>query len=468
MRQKILKNDRANRVVLFLLNLFFYMIFPLMDGAVWCRDSQSYVSMEVSREPLYPLFLKFLRDVFWNFGAGETMFRGLPAYLFGAVILQSVLAAYAGWRLSIFLGGMHGSRKWKKTAMTAGTLSLWGVAFLNRFAAGRSAAYHESIMTEGLAFSLYVLLVIRITMFEQKQRKTDLLLTMLLIFLCVSLRKQLMTGALLFGAAEFLRFLGKRRKFRHLAGMAVLTLSVLGGCVLFDYAYNYRERGIWMQHTGNEKGICCTLLYTSGEADVRHIEGENGDLFRKIREESFRQGLLYENLSGGEAGSWEIVTTHYADSYDAIGYGVLMPMIQDHLRELQPDLEGPQLFRQMDVVEREFRNGLIRQNPERFLKIWGFNAIKGAVNSILRMHPFLNPAAGILYIFYTGMLICLSKRGKRGPELLFGGIVLLGILINSAAVGAMIFPQPRYMIYSMALFYAAFIVLALSFFEKGK
>ncbi|MDE7260416.1 MAG: hypothetical protein K2N77_14425, partial [Lachnospiraceae bacterium] len=39
----------------------FYLLFPLTDGPVWCVDSGGYVSMHITREPLYPSFLALCR-----------------------------------------------------------------------------------------------------------------------------------------------------------------------------------------------------------------------------------------------------------------------------------------------------------------------------------------------------------------------------------------------------------------------
>lgn len=61
-----------------------------------------------------------------------------------------------------------------------------------------------------------------------------------------------------------------------------------------------------------------------------------------------------------------------------------------------------------------------------------------------------------------------AKEGpqrKSGPQGCGGGpllaaLVLLGTLVNAAVVGAIIFPQTRYMIYNMGLFYVCLVILA--------
>ncbi|MCM1175716.1 MAG: hypothetical protein NC341_11800 [Blautia sp.] len=62
--------DSLTDAVLMGVCLLFYLFFPLCDGPVWCVDSMSYASMDISREPLYPVFLALMNVVrggVWKF-----------------------------------------------------------------------------------------------------------------------------------------------------------------------------------------------------------------------------------------------------------------------------------------------------------------------------------------------------------------------------------------------------------------
>ena len=50
------KGLESFKILSFVLPLIFYIGIAVLDGPVWCVDSQSYVSMDFSREPVYPLF----------------------------------------------------------------------------------------------------------------------------------------------------------------------------------------------------------------------------------------------------------------------------------------------------------------------------------------------------------------------------------------------------------------------------
>lgn len=58
-----LKAETVLNGILLAASFLFYLLFPLLDGPVWCVDSASYVTMDISREPLYPTFLALARNI---------------------------------------------------------------------------------------------------------------------------------------------------------------------------------------------------------------------------------------------------------------------------------------------------------------------------------------------------------------------------------------------------------------------
>ena len=87
------------------------------------------------------------------------------------------------------------------------------------------------------------------------------------------------------------------------------------------------------------------------------------------------------------------------------------------------------------------------------------NTWKGFINSIARVNRYLNLCAAAAYILY---LLLYARRiwrnkgwAKRDESGTMAEIVFGSVAVNCFVVGAMIFCQPRYMIYSMGLFYTA-------------
>ncbi|MDO5592952.1 MAG: hypothetical protein Q4G57_08670, partial [Bacillota bacterium] len=204
------------------------------------------------------------------------------------------------------------------------------------------------------------------------------------------------------------------------------------------------------------------------------------ELFLSIEEELAGQQLRYVDAPSG---SWVELCSHYADSYDIIGFEVLDPLVDSYVRTNQPDLiPGSMEFAiATDQVCQSLEHVLIRQNPSRLLYLWINNVRKGFVNTVLRVSTVLNWASLVLWISYLSALFLLIRRGKhksgdlfRTSEknscnaaeekrcvdtILLASLVLLGTLVNCMVVGAIIFPQTRYMIYNMGLFYIALILM---------
>ncbi len=316
----------------------------------------------------------------------------------------------------------------------------------------------------------------------------------------------------------------QRNRERHIAGRQLcrdlLALAAAGVLVfLIGHGYNRIFHGVWSFHTGSADKIDSTLLYTAAQEDAKLFERYGGEdaeelrqLFLQIEEELTERRLRYadamgeavpeqeteaagtenagteaagteaagtENAagksSGGDTGAsvqkaagWVELCSHYADSYDIIGFEVLDPLVDAYVREQHPELEpGTMTFSvAADQVCRELERVLLHQQPGRLLHLWLNNLRKGLVNTVLRVGTVLNWAALLLWSAYAVLLLAgvLSGRGRGSRscsgELLLAGLVFLGTLVNAAVVGAIIFPQTRYMIYNMGLFYVCLVMLA--------
>ena len=138
----------------------FYLFFPFYDGPVWCVDSPSYATMSISREPLYPTFLWIFRKLF-----------GESGYLLPVVLVQSIIAAYATWKLAVTIKSyFHNSR----LLSVLSVCFQFAVTILCRFVAIRGSSYIDSIMTEGLGLSLYVLFMVQLYKYIMEEKKLNL------------------------------------------------------------------------------------------------------------------------------------------------------------------------------------------------------------------------------------------------------------------------------------------------------
>lgn len=526
--------EHWSSLILFV-NLAAYIGFALIDGPVWCRDSNSYATMDYTREPIYPTFLWLMRKLFgenmmvhgWDLtdrlgGKAPAM---EPLYLMAVIVVQSILAAVTVWLLSKLCYEISGKLRFAAAA----NLVMWGVDLLNRFGAKRGSTYTQSIMTEGFGVSFYILFLLSLFQYLRQRRRMELgnevlwkrylRLSVLMMVLCASQHKQLTVTLIIFAAAAisadlqlliwYRSFVKTGKQAEDQSGQqcfgktgtrkealswlsrdaaALLCAGVL--IFLIGHVYNLTFHGVWSFHTGSADKIDSTLLYTVTEEDAElFVSNEKAapddadnlrELFLSIEEELAGQQLRYVDAPSG---SWVELCSHYADSYDIIGFEVLDPLVDSYVRTNQPDLiPGSMEFAiATDQVCQSLEHVLIRQNPGRLLYLWINNVRKGFVNTVLRVSTVLNWASLVLWISYLSALFLLIRMGrhKSGDSclaseknscnaaeekrcvdtILLAALVLLGTLVNCMVVGAIIFPQTRYMIYNMGLFYIALILM---------
>lgn len=494
------KGTGAFELLSFVLLMVFFVGIALIDGPKWCVDTPSYVDMDYTREPVYPLFLLGLRTLFEKLEITSVAYD-LPAYLTMAVVLQSILWVVAIHRLGVYIYDLCSKSmshvKARVMMLLAEALQV-AVAFLNRFAAKRGSMYSESLMTESLAMPLFVLFTVLLLKSLEEYKIWDCVKLFLLATLISSIRKQMLVVVLMWGFTSFVLHLFIKRyrslkKFSYTVIFAVLTIVAVA---LFDRGYNLAVRGVFAGHTGNSKGGLCTVLYTAQPEDVSLFDGndkypEIGSLFASIMQECRDQQLTIDFAEGYERGAgqkiatsnWTEVASHYADSYDVIGFDVVLPMCDEYVAQHYPELEGAKARLMEDAIERELFQTLLSGTIAKALRGEGKDALYVLKANILKAFVISNANISpsvlikislIIYGIYIALFIACAVRtvqqtketaGGQVPEslttrrkmLVLGLVVMAGLAINCVVTGSMIFPQPRYMCYSMGLFYLSMI-----------
>lgn len=458
------KKETIWNVCLLAVCILFYLLFPLCDGPVWCKDSESYVSMDISREPLYPLFLALCRICT---GYSET------GSLMAAVVIQSIIAGFTAWYAGLVIKRI----KTQSTLLQLAAIAFqFAVALLCRFAAIRGSYYTECIMTEGLALSLFVLFTLELYLYVITDRKRHIGWTLLLSFLLISIRKQMLITLLIMGVVLGWYYLIRSKKIRKFCCMLGMMVIVFFACKLTDRIYNYVIRDAWIEHCHNSRGFLCTLLYTSDVEKDKELFGDGAvkELYLEIMAQADEQQILYRYAEPG----WLSISGHFADSYDAIGYGIINPVVEEYLLE-HNDLTRVELALQFDEICDEMSKILIKQSLMPMMQVYAYNIVKGFVNSVARANILLSIYAIAVYFAMGAAAVYLMIRKKKEEinaqekeqidrSLSLAFIVIVSIAVNSFAVGFTIFTQPRYMIYSMGLFYTAGCMLLYDIWKVKK
>lgn len=445
MQLNFLSKNKYNLHSLILLTtgLLFYLFFAIYDGAVICVDSPSYINMEMSREPIYPVFLAVLRNLF----SVDNTF-----YLTVAAFLQSILAAFAAFMLADFL------RRDLKLPFIISYMILGLPLFtslLCRFAAKRSSMYSNSILTEGIACSLFLIFIRFLLEYCYYQNRKSLIVSSFLSFILISTRKQMyLTLILLVICIIYVSV--KTHRFKY----GLLTLVICTFCILLcnkalDTGYVYTVHGSAGTHSNDNRFLATMVFYVSEKEDFQYIE--NNDL-RRLSEQIYttcnENGYLKHSAEKG----WYNRVTHFGDYYDCIQIDTMWPAIEKYVSN---NYEGDTvaLEKQVDLFTNEIITSLLPHVWPEILASFADNFLSGLITTVAQRRPVLIIYTILIYLIYIILLVInLIKEGMTRISVL-SILTLISIVTNVAIVSAVIFCQTRYTIYNMPLFYISLLLL---------
>lgn len=421
--------------------VFFYVAMCLIYGPQLGADSNGYIHMISAREPVYPLFLMIFRKVF-----------GEAHYLYAVAFAQNLLMAFAVWYLTMYLKQRFGWKEWMTYVMIA---MHFAVALLCQFAAGRASIFPNSILTEGITLSLWLIFITFLlkTLWEKHMRYV--LYALILAAVMMDVRKQMAVGYIVLFGTLLLGWIRQKGYFKRMAvvtGMILCSiLLALGGTRL----YNYVMRGEFTQNTRDMNLVLTTSLYIAEKEDASLIdEPVVRELFVQVMELLEEKECNYRFAKPG----WRNLEAHYGAHYDKITIDTTGPMFIEYAME-QGFAEGLEAEQEADRMSGVIVRSLLADNLGTYLKVYLASVGNGLINSVAKRNALLDWYALAAYLIYCVLMaLCLLKKETRRAGL-FGLTVVICIGVNVGVTAALIFCQTRYMIYNMALFYMAGILM---------
>lgn len=408
------RQDTIFCVLVFLVSMGFYLFFAFYDGAVICVDSPSYINMEISREPLYPILLLFFRQLFS--AAGEE-------YLLGVVVFQSVLAAWAAFSLTCFLKKELNLSK----AVSLGVLMIpLLTSLLCRFAAKRSSMYSNSILTEGIATSLFLLFSRYLIDYCIRGKKKNLFWAAFISFLLISTRKQMVVTILLLILGIIWRNIKEKTGKKGFFILMVCILGIGTGNYLLDCSYNYCVRGSFSRHANDNRFIDTVVIYASEKEDGEAIKKDDTrELFEQIYDICDEGGYLMHSAGQG----WYERSAHFGDYYDCIQIDTLWPTMEQYVRE---HYEGDNAYLEkiVDDYNAQIIEALIPRVFPRLVRIFTDNVLNGLVTTVAKKTPILVWYSVVVYILYMVLLIVHVKRNGLDSATILAVYTLFAIIIN--------------------------------------
>ena len=448
------KKENLRSFVILSAGLIFYLVLFFMDGVMTSPDTQSYVMSHYSREPLYPTFLALFRSIF-----------GADSYFTVVVFLQCILAAIAMWRLTVVLDRQF---TFDKLSVFVVVALQFTVVLLCRFAASRKATYCNEICSEGLAIPLFLFFVSQLLTFIWEKKYSSLLVCMFYAVCLISVRKQMYIVFIIMGVIYLILFMVKQIPLKKFLLAVSSILGVLLLTVGIDYLYNFCTRGTWMRHTADSAAMAVTVLYCSDSEDSAYFQDSDmGELIHNIMKIAEERKDTYISTSG----NWLNQYQHYANHFDAIGYGIVNDSYYEYL-DTHFTLTEAEREKKIGELNKEVIAVLLPVQWKQVAKVTIINMIAGLCNTISNAKNLFTWYNIFFTVVYIVLLIrCICKKNNI-PLLWFSFLVFLSTAVNVGVVGLMIFAQTRYMIYNMPLVYIAMYLMVRDFckdkWRKGK
>ncbi len=438
------KQTQFYSILLLMVSLAFYLFFAFFDGAVICVDSPSYIEMNIAREPSYPMFLAFFRWIFSGCGS--------DFYLTFAVFVQSILAAIAAWSLTLYLTKEFCLNR----LVSFCTLLLsFAVSLLCRFAAQRGSMYSNSILTEGITISCYLLFFRYLFAYVLKPTGKKLFLCCIFVFLLVSTRKQMLFSLFMLIIFLLLTYCQKKLLLKGLLYSLLCTTCILLCNMLLDAGYNYVLRGEVTRHSSDTRFITTMAFYTADREDARYIEDpEIRQLFEEIYDICEEKGYLKSTAGTG----WLSRVSHFGNYYDSIQIDTMWPLVNAFALEHYGD-NVVALNTSADEIMNTINYSVIPHNVLKIIGTFTDNFFSGLITTVAQRKPILILYSFLIYLLYLILFIYHARVTRDRSIFLFSLMTLISILLNVGLVSMVIFCQTRYTIYNMALFYISLLLM---------
>ncbi len=451
---------RYKSIILFIICIAFYLFFYAIDGVIICVDSPSYIRQYIFREPVYPSYLALMRMIF---GPSEDI------YLSYAVFFQCLLTGFSTYIFIRFIGNRFKLKFWETGFIT---LICLGVSLICRFLAGRGSMYSNCIMTESICIPLFLLFTRFITEYLLDHKRKALIWALAVSLILVSTRKQMFITLILIpcviiyvcikkGNASFIKNL-----LRGSLTSLVLVCLILKSNKGIEYIYSYSLREQVSSHFNDNRFLTTVIFYTAERDDASLIDDPDlRSLFLDIYDLCDDEGSMMHSAKGGPLARAD----HFADHYDMIQIDHMWPIFEYYASDKLNDPDPVIRESYVDEISRKIAMSILPKRIPRMDLVLGCNVAKGLCNTVAKSGIVFVPFVIIIYLIYIWAMVFLKKKAENraaDPEIMFGSYSLLSVLINVLTVSVVIFPQVRYTIYNMPVFYTALFVMIIKVKEE--
>ncbi|MCR4990337.1 MAG: hypothetical protein K6A38_05665 [Lachnospiraceae bacterium] len=452
-------SKKLKEIVIVILSLSFFMASYIFDGVVICEDSHSYIEGHLSREPFYPMLISLFRN--W-LGTEQDM------YLKALVFLQCLLWAICTIIFVDYLTTEF-DLKFLSSLIILALCLLPSV--LCRFFASRGSMYSNSIMTEGICIPLYLLFIRFLIDHGINRMKRDLVAASVICLILISTRKQMYVTLILL--ALMIVYTGIKRSGeesvnskKSIKTISKAFLSALVTVVLiiglnraYEYYYNSNLQTGTISHRNDNRFLTTVAFYVSEREDAEYIkEDETRELYLEIYDICESEGSMMHDSGKGLFEKAD----HFADHYDMIQIDHMWPMFEGYaeskMTEIGETSKGPQ-EELVDRISSDITRAILPHRIPEVTGVFARNIIKGFGNTVARSGRRYLPFVIPVYLIYLALMILNIKKHTNEKLVFVSSVCLLAVAVNIFVTSAVIFPQVRYMIYNMPVFYSVLYLM---------
>lgn len=426
--------------------LFFLALAGLGPGVY--PDTPGYLSMDIARDPMYPLFLRFC------------MLAGEKAGLYAAVFLQNALCA-AG--VYLFYGYVK-----RKAVVEAGfTGASRGFLSLGIFAAllaphivtpllsSSGMILTNAILSEGLCYpvyQLYLYFLLHVLFGERAgvMGAAALFCSLLLVLL----RGQMLPSALVWAVVVLYRLLMDKR-FKRLWPVLLCVPLVFGMKSVLTGLYNLQIHGVYTGGTSGNLTALTNLLYASEREDGEALgDKELEELFARMYDEMEEKRYTYR-FAGS---SMTDRAVHHEFAHDLIKFEIVTPVLQEYVQGEARDKQEKDIL--VNELAGRFTGALVLKSIGNRLEVYTAAAWCGMIRTAAFLRPGVNAVTVFCYLLLTALCLKELAGGRENSGALLWAFAMLAVCANVFATSLMIMCLSRYVIYNTPLLYTAGLLLA--------
>lgn len=414
-------------------------------------DSESYLKMSITREPLYPTFLWILRrilgkdDIYMLLAFLQNLFAGIAT-----VILVKYLAK------KVFCNGV---------AKLISTVILTLPYLMTPFFSRTHLVMTNKVMAEGLTLPGYYLFVLSLLkiIYEEEKLIHNMVCAGIISGLLILAKGQMMLTVVILVIVVSIKLI-LQKKYRQIYQPVLAAIIVFVTTSLLASIYHYCVNGVFTGTASSKPMILANVLYVSEDNDGSTIDDADiKEVFERTYQLLDAENMLYKYAPDGMINK----ALHHEKYHDEISFDYFEPVKNDVYEDRMGDGYIEYMLFQ-DEVAAKLTGELIKNNWLRCLSNYINMCTLGFVRSIAIDHPVLNIYALMMYIMGAAILFFTWKKKGFTKEVFF--FILTYIMITGFVTATSLFLQciTRYMIYNFPFFYIAGLALLCSWLPDKK